>query len=241
MAFDLIIDTETTDAFGRTLTKPEPENSLVYDLGGVVRDTKTGEIVDSFSFIISETFYNSELMQSAYYASKLPKYYEGMGLEWEVVTFCHAYDFVRSLIKKYNIRNVWAYNARFDLLALNSTIRHYSNGFVRYFLPYKVKVKDVWNRCANVTGTKKYVLWAFENGYVSTKGNPQTSAETVYRYIHADKDFKEQHTAREDAQIEAEILTYAQKVKKGQSEKGLSNGWRAAAKMAQRLRQEELV
>jgi hypothetical protein len=236
--YDLIIDTETTDIAKRMSAQPNPSSMLIYDFGGVVRNTKTGEIVDSFSFIISETFYNINLMNTAYYAKKLPQYHKGVQHgEWTSVSFAYAYHYVHGLIEKYNIKTVWAYNASFDVDTLNATIRIYSNGFISQFFNDNIKFKDIWNRVTNITGTKKYVSWCIDNGYLSAKGNPKTSAEIVYRYLVDNHDFIEDHTAESDARIEAFILTCAQKnKKKSRVRDGLrANGWREASKIAKSL------
>ena len=43
----IVLDTETTDKVGRKTDQPEPYNSLVYDLGYVVVDGKTGAELES--------------------------------------------------------------------------------------------------------------------------------------------------------------------------------------------------
>lgn len=235
--FDLVIDTETAPMRKNLPMHVMAQNSLVYDFGGVVRNTKTGEIVKSFSFIIADTFYNNDLMQSAYYAKKLPQYHDGVrcGM-WVSVSFKYAYDYINNLIKEYNIKHVWAYNASFDIATLNNTINYYSNGWIKTFFN-NVTVKDIWNRVTNITGTKKYVRWCFDNGFISNAGNPKTSAEIVYRYLAKDNNFIEAHTALNDAEIESFILTCAQKNKKKSNvSDGLKkNGWKNASKIAKSM------
>ena len=232
--FDLIIDTETAPT-RKVPVQLLAANSLVYDMGGVVRDTKTGEIVHSFSFIIADTFYNTSMMQSAYYASKLPQYHEGVtkGL-WLSVPFKYVYEYVNNIIAEYGIKTIWAYNAQFDITTLNNTIYYYSDGWIKNFFAANVEIKDIWARCSNITGTKKYVSYCLDNGYLTDNGNPKTSAEIVYRYLTQNDDFIEAHTALSDAEIEAFILTKAQKNKK-KAQKGLGQGYRAAAKMAKQM------
>ena len=56
----LTIDTETANGL---------EDPIVYDIGGCIHDKK-GNIYETFSFIIYETFYGmKDLMKSAYYAA----------------------------------------------------------------------------------------------------------------------------------------------------------------------------
>lgn len=232
--YDLVIDTETAPT-RKVPMQLMAANSLVYDMGGVVRDTKTGEIVHSFSFVIADTFYNTSMMQSAYYADKLPQYHEGVakGL-WLSVPFKYVYEYVNNIIAEYGIKTVWAYNAQFDITTLNNTIHYYSNGWIKNFFAANIEIKDIWARCSNITGTKKYVSYCIDNGYLTDKGNPKTSAEIVYRYLTQNDDFIEAHTALNDAEIEAFILTKAQKNKK-KAQKGIGQGYRAAAKIAKQM------
>ena len=63
----LMIDTETAN----TIEQPLP-----YDIGWVVCD-RNGNIYEERSFIISETFIGmKDVMKSAYYAEKIPQYWE---------------------------------------------------------------------------------------------------------------------------------------------------------------------
>ena len=60
----LVLDTETTNGL---------DDPLVYDIGGVIAD-KQGRIYERFSFVIRDIFvYERTLMQTAYYASKIPE------------------------------------------------------------------------------------------------------------------------------------------------------------------------
>lgn len=232
MAYYLILDTETCDKYARKTSAPEPENSLVYDYGFVVVDSKTFDIVDSASFVISETFNSSKLMNSAYYANKLPQYYNGIKLdnsgEWQMVDCLTAYNRTREVIKKYDIRKVWAYNCKFDLAALNSTIRTYSNGFAAYWFPYSVKVCDIWDYASCITATKGYLKFVAAHDMFTPKGNPKTSAEAVYAYLTQDSAYVERHTAYEDALIESHILKCARR-KHSKTRHSVGQGWRDCA------------
>ena len=228
MAYYMIIDTETCDKHARKTSKPEPWNALVYDLGFVVVDSKTFEVVDKGSYIVAETFNNPVLMNSAYYADKLPQYNAGIRLddggEWQMVCALDLWRTVKDTIKRYGIRKVWAYNCDFDNKALNSTIRTYSNGFVPYFMPYKVKFCDIWDYASCITATKGYIKFCGEHGFFTASGNPKTSAETVYAYLTSSPDYIERHTAYEDALIESYILQCA-KAKHTKKRSTVGRGW----------------
>lgn len=232
MANCVIIDTETAPTVDHKDGKAHPETSRVYDLGYTIRDCNGCELVGR-SFIIAETFMDTRMMNSAYYANKLPQYHEGMGgtddSEWRVVSFMEAWQTFKADCKLYNVKTAWAYNARFDLTALNATIAAYSNGFVRFFFPYGMKIKDVWDYASNITSTKKYVAWCVEHGYFTVSGNPQTGAEIVYRYLTNDTNFIERHTAYSDACIEYAILETAKRKHK-KTRHSMGQGWRDASK-----------
>lgn len=224
----MIIDTETCDKHARKTSKPEPWNSLVYDLGYVVVDSKTFEQVDSGSFVIAETFNNPKLMNSAYYANKLPQYLASIKLDgtgdWQMISALDLWRKVKDVIKKYNIRKVWAYNCTFDMQALSSTIRTYSNDYVPYFMPCKVKFCDIWDYASCITATKDYIKFCGQHGFFTASGNPKTSAETVYAYLTKNPDYIERHTAYEDALIESYILKCA-KTKHTKKRSTVGRGW----------------
>ena len=62
--------------------------------------------------------------------------------------------------------------------------------------------------------TKKYVKFCRKNGFVTEKGNIQTKAEVVYRYLTGNVEFVEEHTCLAYVMIEKEILVSAYKTRK---------------------------
>lgn len=235
--FIAVLDTETAPIKGCPNDgNAHPELSRVYDFGYIIV-AKNGDETPMVerSFVIADTFTDTALMNSAYYADKLPQYREGanfkFGAEWNVVSFLDAYQTFKRDCKTYGVSEVWAYNARFDLVALNTTVEAYSNGFVRYFTPYDCKWRDVWGAASCITGTGKYVDWAYEHGFTTEKGNPKTNVETVIAYLDGDTSFVERHTALDDARHELRILRECVKRHAKQPEK-LGNGWRKAAQIA---------
>lgn len=233
----IVLDCEATDTVMRKSGEVHPESSLVYDLGFLVAD-KSGAIYESYSFVNSDVICNQKLMKGAYYADKLPQYFANLGNDnkWylaDTLTIWKTLDYV---CKKYNVKKIYAYNSRYDRLATQNTITHFSNGFRTFFTPYGVAWCDIWALAGStICNTKKYVNWCFEYGFVSDKGNPQTSAEIVTRYLLGDTSFVEDHTALLDAEIELSILCKALSYKKKQPEKE-GNGWRHAARIAKKLR-----
>lgn len=232
----IVLDTETCDRLRRQTDQPEPWNSLVYDIGWLVVDGDT--VLERRSFAVAETITDAALMQSAYYADKLPAYYEGIGAtddaKWKIASFLDIWRTFRADCKTYRVYQIWAYNCTFDKQALDSTMRTYSNGFAPFFAPYRCIWRDIWDYSSCITGTRAYVRWTQAHGYISAMGNPSTSAECVYRYIKHDAAFIEDHTALSDAAIELEILLAARRRKK-KTRHSTGQGWRAASEIAKTL------
>lgn len=192
----IVLDVETANM---------AEDALVYDLGFGVYD-KQGNEYESYSKVITNIFdKEKDLMQSAYYSEKLPQYYEQLekGTR-ERIGILQAKKFIREVMEKYGINEIYAYNANFDLTALNRTIRYVTKSKVRYFFPYGTKVCCIWHMACQVLCTQKTFL---KQGIRNDNGNLITNAERVYSYIK-NVDFQEEHTGLEDTRIEAQIMAW---------------------------------
>jgi hypothetical protein len=216
----LVVDVETAGGFA----KP-----LVYDLGFAVVERSTGRIVEAHSLVVRDVFFDMpEQMATAYYAEKLPEYYKGIRSgAFRVVRFWTAWKMVREIIAKYNIRRVYAYNAKFDKGALNTTARVVTAGKVCNFFPRGVKFCDIWHMaCQTVLSQKRYRKFAEANGLVSEAGNLRTSAEACYAYVTGQPGYAEPHTGLEDVIIEAQILHKVLRQHKRVCECLVHNPWR---------------
>lgn len=199
----LNIDTETCNGL---------DDALCYDIGGAVID-KRGNIYETFSFVVYETFIGEkDLMQSSYYAEKIPKYWEDIkNGSRQLKSIYTIKKYIAELCKKYEIDTVCAYNARFDYNSLNKGLRWSTKSALRYFLPYGLTWWDSMKMAQDVVATMPtYKKFCFENGFVTKHKTPvpQVKAETVYRFITKDTDFIESHTGLEDVLIETEIIRY---------------------------------
>lgn len=218
----LIVDVETAGGFARP---------LVYDLGIAAVVRSTGEIIERHSLVIEDVFYGMpHKMATAYYADKLPMYHQGIEMgAWRVVSFWSAWRLVRSMVERYNVRRVYAYNAAFDVGALNSTFRTITNGRGRNFFPKNLQVCCIWHMaCQTVLKQSRYRKFAAAHGLVSEAGNYRTSAEAAYAYHSNTPDFVEEHTGLADVEIEAEILHWVLRQKKRVNENIAHNPWRLA-------------
>ena len=199
--YHLVFDTETANGLN---------DPIMYDLGGAVVDKK-GNVYETFSFIIKEVFYGMrDLMQSAYYANKIPMYEEQIARgERQVVSLYEAKKILNEICKKYNVKSLVAHNARFDYRSTSKTQRYLTKSLYRYFLPYGIPIWDTM-KMANDTICKQthYKEWCYENGYLTKNGRVRKTAEILYRYISGDNDFIESHTGLEDVMIEKEIFVH---------------------------------
>lgn len=197
----IILDVETTN--NQIGVKGAPNDGLVYDLGFTVAD-KQGNVYAKRSFAIKEIFDWKELMDTAYYKNKLPKYYEKIRRgEMKKVSIWEARKSIKSAMEYFNITEVYAFNANFDYTTLNNTVRFLSGSACRWFFKYGTKICDIWHIACQTLGLQKTFQW--EN-VRNANGNLITNAERMYAYLSQDFDFEEEHTGLADALIETQIL-----------------------------------
>ena len=190
-------------------TANSTEDALAYDVGFVVH-YNNGEIIERHSYIVRDVFFNmADLMQTAYYAEKIPEYMESIARgEREVKSLYEVRQILHDVCKRYKVKAIMAYNAAFDTRGLNTTQRYVTKSAYRWFLPYGIEVQCIWHMaCQTICSQKKYYDFCIENGFVSAAGNISTSAETVYAFITNNPDFEEEHKGLEDVEIETAIYT----------------------------------
>lgn len=211
------MDVETADSFA---------NPAVYDLGFAICDKK-GNIYERRSFLISEIFDNSALMDTAYYKSKMPLYLEKLAKgEIKKVPFAVARDSFLTLLETYRVSQISAYNLNFDMNALSKTTKRLGG---KKFLTSKqsgIELKDIWSfACETLYTQKTFQKQAVLNGWLTEKMNVQTSAEIGYRYISGNHLFIEEHTGLADVEIECKILAHCYKQRKKHLSGILGNPW----------------
>ena len=205
------VDTETCNGI-MTDDKLDLSQSIVYDIGWVITD-KQGRIYRERSFVIYEIFVGmKDVMQSAYYAEKIPMYWEQIKSgQRKLASFRTVLKTFRQDLKDFNCSTVFAHNARFDVNALNNTIRFLTGSRQRFFFPCRVEIWDTLKMSRQTIGRQKsYRNWCFRNNYVTKHRTPQVrlTAEILYRYITGCDDFIESHTGLEDVRIETKILVH---------------------------------
>lgn len=200
----LMLDTETAGGL---------DNPIVYDFGCSTMDMAGNPAGRTFNHVVFETFYEmKELMQTAYYAEKLPQYRDDIwdGVR-EVEDFLGLRRRVLNYMKENEITIVCAHNASFDIRALNNTIRVITGGRIRYFFPYGTEVWDTLKMARQVLGKMPtYVRFCEENDFMTKHSvpRPRFTAEVIYRFIIKDTTFEEAHTGLADVEIEQQIYAY---------------------------------
>ena len=111
----LVVDIETANII---------EDAIAYDVGLKVTD-RHGNSYHNESYMVADLFLeNKDLLDTAYYKEKLPKYWEDYheGTR-KLVSFMTLWKAVNRIMAEYGITEVYAYNAHFDLSGLNRTLR----------------------------------------------------------------------------------------------------------------------
>ena len=108
----------------------------------------------------------------------------------------------QSDIEKYKVSKMYAYNVTFDKNAITRLLGYVPN------LEYRDIISGILDTRLK---TKKYVDFCIKNSFITEKGNIQTKAEVVYRYLTNYLDFVEEHTGLADVMIEYYILLTALK------------------------------
>lgn len=209
ISYKIVLDCETAPC-DKTFEGVYPYNMLAYDVGWVVTD-KRGKVYEQRSFVNADIFLDEkELMKSAYYAKKIPEYWDRIKNGESILTsFYNIKMALKADIEAYEVEQIFAHNMRFDYGSLNNTERWLTKSKYRYFLPYGVDVCDTLKLAKQlIAPMPTYKKFCIENVYLTKTGQPRLTAEILYRFISKDYDFEEEHKGLDDVMIEKEILAY---------------------------------
>lgn len=220
IAYRVVLDTETCP-LDKDFEGVDPNNMWVYDVGYAIVD-KRGKVYRERSFINADIFLNEKLlMNSSYYANKIPQYWEDIKSGKRVLT--SFYNIRKTLLEdiaEFEVEEVYAYNMRFDYLSLNNTERWLTKSQYRYFLTKDLVICDIMKMARDVIAPMPtYKRFCEEHGYMTKNNRVQLKAETLYKFITKDLDFIESHTGLEDVMIEKEILAYCYRQHKAMRKK----------------------
>ena len=206
MHYIIVMDTETCntqDIDG----KLDMSSVFIYDMGWQVTD-KRGTVYEEKSYIVKDIFeHETELMQSAYYADKIPQYLEDIASgKRKVATYYEIRQDFLDTMKRYETMTVAAHNMRFDSNATNTTQRWLTKSKYRYYFPKEIVICDTLKMARDVIlKMPTYRKFCEEHELLTKNGRLSASAENLYRFIIKDPTFVESHTGLEDVMIEKEI------------------------------------
>ena len=190
-----------------TLDTETSKSGKAADIGIVVSD-KNGNIIEKHGILLIDIFNKEDLfydnrsdtwtLDNAR-ARKL-KYQEMLNNGLRVFgSVAYVNNTLRDIVTRFN-PCLTAYNIGFDYSACLAT------GID--LLPFARRF-DLMN-CArdNICSTDTYKVWAYENNYLTSGGNPSYTVDAVAHYIDSSLP-PEPHTALEDAMLyESTILAY---------------------------------
>ena len=220
--YGICIDTETANTITLENGGLDMSNVFAYDVGFQIVDSHGRTYGREYSFVNADIFIDeAELMESAYYAKKIPQYMEDLQMGKRILA--STYDIrktLHNLIEEYDCKFIIAHNARFDRNALNTTQRWTTKSKYRYFLPKDIEWWDSLKIARSVLGQMPtYRKFCVDNGYLTKSGQLRFTAEICYRFITKNNDFVESHTGLEDVKIESEILAYCHRQHKKMKKK----------------------
>lgn len=196
----IMIDTETTN---------DIDCPIVYDVGYQIFTLVDGILCEK-SFLNADVFCDHELMKTAFFAEKIPQYWEDIKAHKR--SLCSWY-MIKKIIeqdyKEYDVKIACAHNALFDNRALNTTQRYITTSKYRYFLPYGVEWWDTLKMARKILKSdENYGEFCYSHDYLTKKGQRRYTAEIIYQWLKNDESFTESHTGLEDVKIEREIFEY---------------------------------
>ena len=196
----LMIDTETTN---------DIDCPFVYDVGYQIFTIADGILCEK-SFVNADIFLDKKLMESAYFADKIPNYWAEIEngsrvlKKWANIKKELAFD-----CKKYNVKIACAHNAAFDNRALNTTQRYITSSKNRYFLPFGLEWWDTLKMARGILKeNENYTTFCWDNEYLTKNMRLRYTAEIIYKWLSGQHSFEESHTGLEDVKIEREIFEY---------------------------------
>ena len=197
----MVLDTETTNSI---------DDPICYDVGFAVVNPYTGDVIETQSYVVAEIFLDKELMSCAYFADKIPSYWEDIESgKRKLARFSTIRRQIADTCRKYAITKIFAHNMRFDNRSCNTTQRWLTSSKYRYFFPYGVEMWDTLKMARNLLkNDDAYGEFCYENNYLTKKGQRRYTAEIIYRFLTNNNDFVEEHKGLDDVLIEKEILRY---------------------------------
>lgn len=137
--------------------------------------------------------------------------YDSVGKYEKVFDFDSIFGQLLTDITKYGIKRIWAYNCTFDKSALERLFNEQQFTILSSLVAFCDIIPAIlYTRLL----CPEYIEFCKTNGFVTEKGNIQTKAEIVYRYLTGDMEYVEEHTGLADVKDEFFILRKAMETTK---------------------------
>ena len=206
----IVLDTETTNSI---------DDPICYDIGWAVVNLENEQVIKTESYAVAEIFLDSELMKIAYFAEKIPSYWEEIRHgERKLARLNTIRKALRADCEAYGVKEIYAHNARFDYRSCNLTQRFLTSSKYRYFFPFGITICDTLKMARELyKNDEKYTAFCEKNAYKTQNGANRLTAEIIYRFLTGKADFEEVHKGLDDVLIEKEILFECRR-------KGVKNG-----------------
>ena len=196
----LMIDTETTN---------DLDCPIVYDVGYQIFSLAEGILCEK-SFVNADVFLDTDLMTSAFFADKIPQYWEDIKAGKRILRKWS--NIKRELTQDCRLANVkiaCAHNAAFDNRSLNTTQRYITTSKNRYFLPYGVEWWDTLKMARKILREdESYTTFCWDNEYLTKNMCIRYTAEIIFKWLSQNPSFEESHTGLEDVDIERQIFEH---------------------------------
>lgn len=195
----IVLDTETTNSI---------DEPIAYDMGWAVVDLETEEVLKTESYAVAEVFLDKELMACAYFADKIPTYWDEIkNGSRKLARFATIHRSLVNDCKAYGVTEIYAHNAIFDNRSCNLTQRYLTGSKYRYFFPFGTRLCDTLKMSREAFGNDEaYSDFCEEHGYKTKNGQNRFTAEILYRFMSGKNEFEEVHQGLDDVMIEKEIL-----------------------------------
>lgn len=216
----LVLDTETANTLVDDNGKLDMSCVLAYDFGWAIID-RSGNIYRTRSFVNADVFLDKSLMSSAYYAEKVPQYWDEIKSGKRILAKAST---IRKIMladmREFGTNIVCAHNAYFDYNAVRMTQRWVTKSRSRYWLPYNVEMWDSLKMARQIIlKMPSYRQFCKVHNLYNSQGRLSATAENLYRFIARNPDFVEQHTALEDVEIESAIVAFCFRQRKSMNTK----------------------
>ena len=196
----LMIDTETTN---------DIDCPIVYDVGYQIFSLAEGVLCEK-SFVNADVFLDADLMASAFFANKIPQYWEDIKAGKRILRKWS--NIKRELTQDCRLANAkiaCAHNAAFDNRSLNTTQRYITTSKNRYFLPYGVEWWDTLKMARKILREdESYTTFCWDNEYLTKNMCIRYTAEIIFKWLSQNPSFEESHTGLEDVDIERQIFEH---------------------------------